>query len=142
MSPTTSASSAAANRGWNIALWSVQALLALLFVGTGLWKLLTPLPQLAAKIPWAGQVSPTFLYAIAAIDLAGGVGIIVPALTRILPRLTLLAAVGIAALMVCAIVFHVRRGEAAVTPFNVFVVGLALFVLWGRLAKAPLGPRP
>jgi hypothetical protein len=141
MPPSTTASPAAPARGWNLALWSVQALLALLFVGTGFWKLLTPLPKLASQIPWAGQVSPAFLYTIAAIDFCGGIGIIVPALTRIWPRLTLLAALGIAALMVCAIVFHVRRGEASVTPFNVFVVGLALFVLWGRLVKAPLAPR-
>jgi len=40
----------------------VQALLGLTFAGTGVWKLVTPLPALAAMIPWAGEVSPAFLY--------------------------------------------------------------------------------
>ena len=38
------------SKGLRIALWSVQALLALTFVGTGIWKLATPIPSLAAKM--------------------------------------------------------------------------------------------
>jgi hypothetical protein len=62
-------------------LWIVQAVLSLIFIGTGLWKLLTPVPRLAAMIPWAGQVSEAFLHATAVIDLCGGVGVLLPALT-------------------------------------------------------------
>lgn len=115
-----------------IALWVAQALLAVSFVGAGIWKLVTPIGELAAKIPWAGQVSPTFLYTTAAFDLAGGIGVLAPTLMRIKPRLTALAALGCAALQACAIVFHISRGEAANTPFNVVLVALALFVAWGR----------
>jgi hypothetical protein len=111
------------------------------FIGTALWKVLTPLTELAAMIPWAGQVSPAFLYTTAAVDLAGGVGIVLPALTRIKPGLTVLAALGCAALQVCAIVFHVARGEAANTPFNFLLVALALFVAWGRRYGAPIKSR-
>jgi len=71
----------------------------------------------------------------------GGIGILLPSLTRIQPRLTLLAALGCAALQVCAVVFHVSRGEAANTPFNSVLVGLSLFVFWGRRSKAPIAPR-
>jgi hypothetical protein len=42
----------------NPALWIVQSLLALTFVGTGLWKLVTPISELGAKMPWMGEVSP------------------------------------------------------------------------------------
>ena len=125
-----------ASTGLRASLWAVQALLFVTFVGTGLWKLATPVPELAAKIPWAGQVSPAFLYATAALDLAGGFGILLPSLTRIQPRLTVWAAIGCALLMIGAIVFHVSRGEIANTWFNALLVGLSSFVAWGR--RAPL----
>jgi hypothetical protein len=54
------------------------------------------------------------------------------------PGLTLLAALGCAALQVCAIIFHVSRGEAANTPFNFLLVALSIFVYWGRRSKAPI----
>ena len=121
-------------------LWIVQSLLAVTFMGTSLWKVLTPIPKLAAMIPWAGQVSPSFLYFTAVADFCGGVGVILPAATRIKPSLTVWAAVGCAALQACAIVFHISRGEAASTPFNALLVALALFVAWGR-RRVPLPPR-
>jgi uncharacterized membrane protein YphA (DoxX/SURF4 family) len=134
----TSTPATAPNRGLSIALWIVQGLLALTFAGTGVWKLATPIPELATMIPWAGQVSPAFLITTAVVDLAGGLGILLPSLTRILPRLTLLAALGCALLQVCAFVFHASRDELANTPFNVVLVALSLFVLWGR-RRVPVG---
>jgi uncharacterized membrane protein YphA (DoxX/SURF4 family) len=122
-------------------LWVVQILLFVVFAGTGLWKLFTPIPQLAAMIPWAGEVPAVVLHATAVLDLLGGVGILLPALTRIAPGLTVLAALGCAALQVSAIVFHLSRGEAADTPFNVLLVGLAIVVFWGRWWKAPVAAR-
>jgi hypothetical protein len=64
-----------------------------------------------------------------------------PALTRIRPGVTVFAALGCAALQVCAIVFHFSRGEAANTPFNFLLVALATFVAWGRRYRAPLQAR-
>ncbi len=130
-----------AGRTTRASLWVAQALLGLLFVGTGVWKLATPIDRLAAMIPWAGQVSPAFLRVTAVVDLAGGIGIVLPSLTRIAPRVTVLAALGCALLQVCAIVFHVSRGEAVNTPFNVVLVAIASFVAWGRLVRAPVTPR-
>ena len=124
-----------------VSLWVVQALLAVVFVGTGLWKLLTPVPKLAAMIPWAGEVPEGFLHVTGVVDLLGGLGLLLPALTRIKPGLTVLAALGCAVLQICAIGFHVSRGEASKTPFNLLLVVLSLFVLWGRRYKAPVPPR-
>ncbi|TQF41141.1 membrane protein [Bradyrhizobium sp. UNPF46] len=124
-----------------IGLWAAQVLLAFVFISAGLVKLTTPIPQLAAMMPWAGQYSETFVRSIALVDLAGGIGILLPALTRILPRLTVLAALGCAVLQVIALVFHLSRGEADVAPLNVVLLALSLFVLWGRNGKAPIAPR-
>jgi hypothetical protein len=124
-----------------IGLWIVQGLLALTFVGTGVWKVVTPIPRLAAMIPWAGQVSPGLLYATAVFDILGGLGVLLPSATRIKPGLTVLAALGCVALQASAIVFHFSRGEAANTTFNFLLVALASFVAWGRRARAPIAPR-
>lgn len=122
----------------NLALWVVQVLLAITFVGTGLWKLLTPVSDLAAKMPWMGEVSPAFLQTTAVLDLLGGVGVLVPWATRIAPGLSILAALGCVGLMAGAIVFHLQRGEAASTPFNLVMAALAAFVAWGRHFRAPI----
>ena len=135
---TQPGSAAHPSKGLAIALWLVQGLLAITFVGGAVWKLATPIADLAAKIPWAGQVSPGLLYATAVFDGLGGLGVLLPSLTRIKPRLAVLAALGCVALQACAIVFHISRGEAANTPFNFLLVGLSLFVAWGRWAKAPI----
>jgi uncharacterized membrane protein YphA (DoxX/SURF4 family) len=124
-----------------IGLWIVQGLLALTFVGTGVWKVAMPIPRLAAMIPWAGQVSPGLLYATAVFDILGGLGVLLPSATRIKPGLTVLAALGCVALQASAIVFHFSRGEAANTPFNFLLVALSLFVAWGRRSRAPIAPR-
>lgn len=117
----------------NLLLWITQGVLGFLFVGTALWKFFTPIDQLATMIPWAGQVAPAFLYLTAFFDLAGGLGLILPGLFRIGARpLTLAAALGCAALQASAVVFHLIRGEAANTPFNIVLIALSLFVFWGR----------
>jgi len=122
-----------------VALWIAQALLAALYVGTGLFKLVTPVATLAGLWPWAGEY-PALVRATGIIDLAGGLGLVLPALTRRRPGLMVLSAAGCALLQVGAIVFHVARGEGANTPFNFAVLALTLFVLWGRRAKAPVQP--
>ena len=103
---------AAASKGLNFGLWAVQVVLGLMFVGTGLWKAATPIPELAAKMPWMGQVSPTFLYITALFDALGGVGILLPSVTRIKPGLAVLGALGCAALMVgSVVVFAIDPGN-------------------------------
>jgi hypothetical protein len=79
-----------------------------------------------------GQVPVAFLRATGVFDLLGGLGVLLPSLTRVKPGLTVLAALGCAALQACAIVFHISRGEAANTPFNFFLLALSAFVAWGR----------
>ena len=128
------------SRTLHIALWIVQALLATLFIGTGIFKLATPIATLAGMWPWAGEY-PTLVRLTGIFDLCGGIGIVLPALTRIRPGLTVLAALGCVALMAGAIAFHFSRGEAANTPFNFVMLALAGFVFWGRRMKVPINPR-
>ncbi len=130
-------SPAPSSKALHLTLWITQAFLALLYFGAGIFKLVTPIATIAALWPWAGAY-PSLVRATALLDMAGGIGIVLPALTGIRPRLTVLAALGLVALQAMAIAFHLSRGEAANTPFNFFLLALALFVLWGRWSKAPL----
>ncbi|MFL1427165.1 MULTISPECIES: DoxX family protein [unclassified Nocardiopsis] len=127
-------------RALHAVLWAAQILLALVFVGGGIWKLTTPIAELAEVFPWVGQTPPALLYTTSGFDVLGGLGVLLPALTRIQPRLTVLAALGCVALQASAIAFHLSRDETDVA-FNVVLIALAAFVAWGRHTRAPITPR-
>ncbi len=129
------------SRSVRISLWVAQLLLALTYIPAGAMKLLSPVAQVAANIPWAGDVPELFLRFIGVVDLSAGLGILLPSLTRIYPRLTVAAAIGSSVLQVLALCFHASRGEFMVIPFNVFLIALSVFVAWGRLTKAPILPK-
>jgi hypothetical protein len=122
-------------------LWVAQGLLFFSYSSIGVMKLLMPIQKLAQTIPWAAQVPEIFVRAIGCIDLAGGLGILLPALTRIKPDLTVAAARGCTVLQTCAIIFHLARGEAMLLPTNLVLMALSTFVLWGRVRRAPISPR-
>ncbi len=124
---------------WRAGIWSAQILLALLFGAAGAMKVtMSPEALAAAGMSEALVLPPWLLHFIGLSELAGAAGIILPTLTGIMPRLTPLAALGLATIQVLAIGFHLGRGElAAMAPINLTLLGLSLFVLWGRTRKAP-----
>lgn len=134
-------SPSSAGKALRIGLWVSQVLLALAFGFVGITKLTTPIPDLVAMMKWPGEYSPAFVRLIGAVDLLGGIGVLLPSMTRILPRLSVLAALGCTVLQVLAIGFHASRGELMVLPFNALLLALSIFVLWGRSRKAPIAAR-
>jgi hypothetical protein len=75
---------------------------------------------------------------IGVLELLGAVGLVLPAVTGILPLLTPLAAAMFALLMAFAIVFHARRpGEVSNIAFNVILGAVALAVAYGRFVLEP-----
>jgi putative oxidoreductase len=123
----------------NILLWVVQILLACAFGMAGFMKATQPLDVLAANgIAWAPQVPLALVRFIGISEFLGAVGLILPALTKIKPFLTPLAALGLLTIMILAMGFHVSRGEAGALPFNIVLGGLAAFVTWGRTSRAPI----
>ncbi len=112
----------------NIALWIAQGLLALTFIWAGFMKLAKP-EQL--PFPWIKD-SPNLVILAGIVDLLGGIGIILPILLKIKPKLTIYAAYAIIILMIVASIFHVSRGEAKDIGFNIFIILIAGFVCWRR----------
>jgi uncharacterized membrane protein YphA (DoxX/SURF4 family) len=119
------------------ALWIVQVLLALLFLMAGLMKATQPREKLAERTPYVEDLTDGQLRTIGILELLGAVGLVLPALTGILPWLTPLAAVGLALTMVGAIIVHFRRGEYPNIIMNVVLLGMALFVASGRFVIEP-----
>jgi uncharacterized membrane protein YphA (DoxX/SURF4 family) len=140
---TTAALTAAPARrtGLTVTLWVVQVALAALFGMAGLMKLTQPIDALAASLPWVTSVPEMLVRFIGAAEFAGALGLILPSLIRIQPRLTALAALGLAVVMVLASAFHLTRGEASMLPMNLVIGLLALSVAWGRGKAAPITPR-
>lgn len=121
---------------FRVALWGVQLLLALMFFGAGVFKTLTPIDELAATMPWVGY-SPAWIVRLVGIsEVLGGIGLVLPAATRLLPFLTPLAAAGLVTIMVLAAGMHGTHGELEGIPVNVVLGGLALFVAVGRSVPA------
>lgn len=141
---TTTASTHTApqsRRALRAALWVAQILLAVMFGMAGLMKLSQSIDALATSLPWVTTVPEMLVRFIGAAELAGALGLILPALTRIQPRLTALAALGLIAVMVLASAFHASRGEFGLIPVNIVLAAIAGFVAWGRGKAAPMAPR-
>lgn len=120
----------------HIVLWILQVLLASMLLWAGFTKLFEPIVKLSTMWPWTGQVPVAFVKFTGVVDILGAMGLILPSLSRIKPKLTPIAAIALCVLMVCAIVFHVARGEASHIGINIMFIGIAAFVAWGRLTKA------
>jgi putative oxidoreductase len=127
-------------RTWNIILWLAQGTLAVMFLGVGLMKAGTPIDELSKIIPLAGEM-PVLIRAIGLIEILGGLGLLLPAGLRIKPQLTILAAIGIAAIMILAMFVHIFRGETSAIGTNIVLGLLAVFIAWGRSGKAPIAAR-
>jgi uncharacterized membrane protein YphA (DoxX/SURF4 family) len=120
------------SRALSISLWIAQCLLAALFGLSGTMKSFLPVSSLVAEgINYASELPLWLLRFIGVAELAGAVGMLLPALTRLLPRLTPLAALGFTAIQILALGFHASRGELArALPLNLVLLSLSLFVLW------------
>lgn len=114
----------------NIALWIAQALLAVTLIWAAYTKLFTPADELAAMWPWTAG-NTTLVKVTAFFDLVGGIGIILQAIRK-MNGWTIAASYGIIALMITASVFHISRGEADLIGINIFLLAIAVFVVWGR----------
>ena len=69
----------------NTVLWTVQALLALMFLMTGAMKLIMPKGRAAERAPYVEELTQGQLRTIGILEILGPIGLILPALTGILP---------------------------------------------------------
>ena len=115
-----------------ITLWLAQIILAVCFMCGASMKLFLPIQKLSAMWPWTAEISILLVKSTAILDFLLGIGIILPTLFRIYPKIVPFSAIGTIILMFCASVFHICRGEASQIGINIFIAVLAAFIVWGR----------
>jgi uncharacterized membrane protein YphA (DoxX/SURF4 family) len=121
---------------FNIASWVFQVLLAILFIMMGSQKLMGEAEVTANFARWG---MPGFmLTAIGALEIAGGLGLLIP-------KLAGLAAVGLIGIMIGALFTHLSHGEMDMAPVPLVVMVLLAVIVYVRnpialLPKAPERP--
>lgn len=111
----------------NLATWTVQGLLAALFLFAGAMKLILPIAAMTKQMPLPGA----FLRVLGVLEIAGALGLILPSLLRIRPYLTPIAAAGLVIIMSGATSISMAGGKIApaIMPFAVgLLAGLVLYV--------------
>jgi hypothetical protein len=125
-------------RAYNRTLWTVQGLLAAVFLFAGGMKLAMPLTVLAQQSP----LSPYFLRFIGTAEVLGALGLILPGLLRIMPELTPVAGAGLVIIMIGATTITAVSGPIAVAAIPMAIGMLSASVAYGRSRHTFLLPRP
>lgn len=121
----------------NIFLWVLQIFIAFLFTMSGVIHFTLP-PDLPPIFAWMYDL-PAGLHLFTGVaEIAAALGLILPGLTKIQPRLTTWAAAGVIPLMAGGIVFHILRGEMVNAGMNLFLLSAAAFIAYQRKDKYPL----
>ena len=119
----------------NVALWIVTALLAVAYLASGGGKLILSKERIAAfgaSARWVEDFTPRSVKAIGALEVLGAAGLVLPAALDIAPVLVPLAAVGLAMIMVGAVITRIRRHELTFMVADSAYLVMAGFVAWGR----------
>ena len=124
----------------NIILWILQILFGLYFVAVGVMHFVLP-PGLPAPMSWMYDLSPTLHFISGTAEILGGIGLILPSITRIQPKLTVYAAYGLALVMVLAAGYHGLRGEFTNIGLNLLNAAILAFIGYGRARLHPIPDR-
>ena len=120
----------------NTILWATQAALALIFLAHGLLFLFPPeaIRKRIKQMPLPTRFLPVIWVA----EILAAFGLLLPGVTGVLPWLTVLAAAGLAPIMVGAAILHASRREVPPTIVTVVLLALAVFVADARWFMIPL----
>jgi uncharacterized membrane protein YphA (DoxX/SURF4 family) len=123
----------------NRLLWTAQILVGLLFVFAGSMKFIMPVE----KLQQGPVVFPiAFMYFIGVCEILGGLGLILPGLTRIAAFLTPLAAAGLTIIMIGATSVSVVGMGVAAGLFPAVIGALTISIAYGRTRVVPLNLVP
>lgn len=123
--------------GLHIGLWIAQAFLAAAFVMAGGMKMLAP----SAESTRSMGISIELIRFIGVAKLAGALGRILPAATRVKPGLTVLAGLGLATVMQPAAGFHVMRAESRAWVARCSIGGSSRMLKNGRFQSTSVADR-
>ncbi|MBL0127842.1 MAG: DoxX family protein [Flavobacteriales bacterium] len=90
----------------SLTVWVAQIILVIAFGIMGVMKLTLSIPELERILTWPGSMPEWFVRMLGALELAGALGLVLPALTGMYPWLMRWAAFGLAVTMGCALGYH------------------------------------
>lgn len=124
----------------NKGLWIAQILMGIFFIYVGVLHFIVP-EGLPDAFSWMYDLSDTLHWISGTAEILGGLGLILPAVTGIMPQLVPLAAEGLIVVMIGAIIYHLARGEFQNVVSNLLWIGIGAFIAWGRTKRHPLPAR-
>ncbi|MFT6940109.1 MAG: putative membrane protein YphA (DoxX/SURF4 family) [Cyclobacteriaceae bacterium] len=106
----------------------LQILAAIAFIMTGMMKIFTPYEDLVImeNMGWAEDFSATQITIIGILETLGGLGLILPMVLKKFPFLIPLAALGLALVMIGAIVTHIGREEPIIINLVLLLLNLTV----------------
>jgi hypothetical protein len=124
----------------NRVLWTLQILLAALYLFAGGFKLVAA-PEAMQPDPATPLPMPLpFLRFIGGLEVLGAAGLVLPGLTGIRPQLTWMAAAGLAIIMAGAVVTTVATLGVGPAVLPLIVGILDVIVMRGRRPRAARAP--
>lgn len=122
----------------NIVLWILQVLLAVAFVAHG-WLFLSPPPDIA---PQMDALLPRWFQLFLGIaEVAAGIGLTLPGVTRIMPWLVAWAAAGVAFVSLSATVLHLWRSEWSSAGITFVLLAMSSYLAYMRHKVLPIPAR-
>ncbi|MCW4352032.1 DoxX family protein [Hoyosella sp. YIM 151337] len=123
----------------DLVLWIPAAILAAAFLMSGVTKTSTPYEKYVTKrgSGWATEFSPGSVRAIGIVEILGAIGLVLPQATGLYPILTPVAAIGLALLLILAMIVLRRRRELdTYLPLTGTLLILCAAVAVGRFLTA------
>lgn len=122
----------------NKLLWTLQVLLAAVFLAHGI-LLVAPPAEMVEMMN--AQLGVGFRIFLGVAEILAAIGLIAPGVTRILPWLTQLAAAGVMIVMVSATGVHLVRAEYSSAVTTTILLAMATFVAYQRWKIRPIVSR-
>lgn len=118
-------------------LWMLQWVFGLYFIGVGILHFAIPkgLPEL---LTWMYDLQRPMHSVLGTVEVLAGIGLILPALSRVRPDLAVASALALIGVMVGALVWHLGRGERANVNANLLNLAALVFIGYGRVRLSPV----
>jgi hypothetical protein len=120
----------------NILLWVLQIALAWLCIAGGIFQIFK-LEQLKTGVA-AMRALPAGLWAfLGAFGCLAGLCLVLPAAVGVLPRLTPIAALAVAAQSLLITALYLHYGDSSPLPYSIAMAIIAAFIAYGRFVLKP-----
>ncbi len=132
--PSERVSNGKSQKKLNALLWTVQWLLAAVFLLAGSSKLVLPIAEMTKQVALPG----VFLRFLGSAEVLGAIGLVLPGLLHIRTVLTPLAAAGLVIIMIGATVIVLKTGTVVSALFPLVTGLLAVLLAYGRWKLSPI----